>query len=453
MPLPDIQPTFIASVSPSKEAESCPSDIPIATPASADRSSLSRDSAVSSTTGGTGGGEWPSPKQQGVAKAEGSGREEELRSSFSPHRTLTQTEPRGIGQAGLLESGSGSYSPHSSLTVPQGEMFQEVTQQVKGQGAEVEDETLVVRQPKAKKKKKKKKKSKMEESAESQSISDQVASQSSAVATPSGAVVVVTDPVTDIVTAAPVRVEADSSELAEGRKVDSSSPRAREKEGEGALVGSPSDQEMPWEHWAPEGRKVDASSARAREEEEEGALVGSPSDQDMSWEHLAPEGASVEGGAELPLGEYLEECDVGFSEKLHPLPLPQQGTSKRLSLADELEMAMEGPLDNGDMSRPHPGESREEQTVQVEATPLSDPTPSSIDAPPLPDPTPSSIGAALLPKPTPSDAEDRLPSDADEMTQESPQVDTPPSGTLSHPLIMPACDHTPDHTPHRSSSI
>ena len=327
-----------------------------------------------------------------VSNTTGGSQEDDLRSSFSPHRTLTQTESRGTGEeAGLLESGSGSYSPHSSLTVPHNETLQRMIQQGGATGgAEGEDE-LVVRKSKSKgkaKKKKKRKKPKMSDA------DDTGTSQSVAVTMPSIATttqsVAMTTAATDMAIAADDQAEADGDQM-EG--ADSSPQPSRAKEGE--------------------------------EEEEERGRVNSPEEQEMPWEHWTLGGGVVtsEGGAEPALGEYTEECDVGF-DRLHPVTLPQPAASnKRLSLADELELAMERD------PSPEAGRSRHDDILErsTEATPHLDPTPGGTDPPPTLDPTPSNTV-------------DRLSSE--EAQQENPADATPPSDT---PLQTPPLQVTTNH--------
>ena len=117
-----------------------------------------------------------------------------------------------------------------------------------------------------------------------------------------------------------------------------------------------------------------------------------------------------------PLKEYMEECDVGFSERHHPLPLPPSGSSKRLSLADELEMAIE---DSDQPSPPRPQDSPTNQH-HIEATPPSD---STGTTPPNLDPAPTEPDAIL-------------PSD-----EQSPNITPLHSGIQPHPLNVLSCDH------------
>ena len=87
--------------------------------------------------------------------------------------------------------------------------------------------------------------------------------------------------------------------------------------GHKSIVESPD--EFPWDQWTPS----------------EGGT------EQVSQEGGGAEQTSLEGGGaeQASLGDYMEECDVGLPQELHPLPLPQS-TNKRLSLADELEMAI-----------------------------------------------------------------------------------------------------------------
>lgn len=250
--------------------------------------------------------------------------------SSSPHRTLTQTEPRGIGQPVFAESGSGSYSP-SSLPA---DMFRTVTQQRTGGVAEEEESDLVQHKGKSgkgkPKKKKKKKKSKTAESAvgSHHTASDVVAESGNAeerARMEGGGVRVAADsasgepekrsPVVEV-----KEVIGQSTEVAAEKEpvevADQNTSSVVEVGGHNkSIVESPD--EFPWEQWAPSDGGT----------------------EQVSQEGGGAERASLEEGGGAELGDYLEECDVGFPRELHPLPLPQS-TGKRLSLADELEMAI-----------------------------------------------------------------------------------------------------------------
>lgn len=372
----DIQPSFIAAVSPSskKVDSSWLEDIPEAVPHPVRGFSVT--GAIANRFGKDSRKEAPP-----TSSATGVSQEDELRSSFSPHRTLTQTdspESHGTGeQAGLVETSSGS-SPHSSsLTVPHNEMLHRMIQQgaVGGAvgGAEGDDE-VVVQQSKTKgkaKKKKKRKKPKIPD-ADNAGTPQSIAVTPPSIATTTQSVAVTA---TDVTTAAGDQSEADGAQI---KDVDSSPQPSRVKKGEGeegeeGRVNSPEEQEMPWEHWANDGS-----------------------------------GVTSEGAAEPTLGEDMEECD--FGSRVHPLPVhPPAASNKRLSLADELELAMERD------PSPQAGRSCHDDILErsTEATP-SDHTPGNTDPHPTLDPTPSNT-------------EDRPPVEAAQ--QGNPVDDTPPSDT------------------------
>lgn len=364
----DIEPTFIGSVQPRLQELS--EESPEASLMSVAGSSLS---------GGHGSG-WGQREASGPSDSGRGGREqeEEIHSSLSPHRTLSQTEPLGTGQADFLESRSGSYSPRSSLA-PHGEILRLMDQHgVKGaKGTEEEEEELVMRKPKSKSGKKKKKKKKPKISAESAKHAEQEkpGAESAKHAKKPGAMT--TQNSADVAPLA--SVQTDSAEVASSQNVTGfgGAPASPPHVAKGREP-SPSDHELPWGQWTAADLGV----------------------------------ATSEGDREETLqGEYLEECDLESSLKLHPLPL------KKLSLADELEMAMDAVSPSPD-DRPHPS-----LPPKVENPPNHD----SIATVPSSDPTLSDTSATPPHDHTPTD---NLPEQllGDDRIGESSQADTPPSG-------------------------
>lgn len=292
----------------------------------------------------------------------------ELQTSLSPHRTLAQNELHGIGL--VAESDSSSNSPHTGL--------RQMSMEGEGEGEDLVLRASKSSKGKAKKKKKKKKKSKTAELATEPSV-----------------VGVEPDTALERVT----RVEPDG----EGER--------REELTESVGADSPSQSGgREGEENAESAKRAHMSSPEGEEEEEE----------EMSYEQWASDKTGVgtldrEGTGpsrdQLELGEY-EECDMGFGKEVtHPLP---EAGNKRLSLADELEMANESEFatpGGDDQGGTPPSEPLSQRDNQEFATPT--------------------LHTEAIPIPAPSDQE-----------REGTQYDNSPSGECwsSAVLVKRGCD-------------
>ena len=419
-----MQPTFISSVTPdTKPAEPWSTDPPVhvssRTPSFNSKDKNPPTVQVSDVQVG-GASPEGGVVHQGAMALSADQREEELRSSFSPHRTLSQ--PPSSEAATLEQSGSerlvqsGSHSPQSQLALPGSEVMQD----------EDGDDALVERKSKSKsskdkskKKKKKKKKPKSDDLADSKApelgskapaaaavVSDDWAT---AVANGDGDVQVTASGDQPLPGGTDSRMDAggDGSGSASkprpavGEEVTMARVEADDGGGENEATSNPfglgDSPRAGGNPFAAEGAEEGAQDSEERTQityrvkkmrqpwEEEGEGDWTPT-EDGGPNFTPP--AHHQGS----LGEYMEECDMGFGKGVEPLPLPQQGASKRLSLADELEMAMEeeitppaaaGNQQEVTSSEPHPsilqpsgGEEQEEQAT-VGATPPTGSTPSS----------------------------------------------------------------------------
>lgn len=288
-------------------------------------------------------GDYPTEGGGGVAGPRE--REVELSSSFSPHRTISQQiHSHGTGMVAGLESDSGSYSPHSSLPLQE-----DVLLHLQSQQNLEEEEELVIRKPKTKsktKKKKKKKKAKAADAGESQlGVSGVSGGQDQ----------VDSNAVQDLIH--PTRNESSRGQPEPGQPEPSPPDSSRLQEeveegrGKGVEPVESEGQEVSWDHWAAgEGSGL------------------------VERRQFTPPPKSFQSEGYLE----EEEEEMGFGRGHQPMPLPQSTATKRLSLADELEMAMEGsapPLgpegrddeDNGDTVF-HPN-AAEPDSNQRQATP------------------------------------------------------------------------------------
>lgn len=298
-----MDPSFISSVSPEREVkvQQTPSDSPSDEKPSKEpffltgiiSSVFGKDKKESLTASSPGKTEEkklrePSPLGAGQQGVEGGvvsdmtfEKEGELRDSLSPHRLLSQTGDQASSQ---VESHSGSFSSYSGSNVLGKDEQLEKEKKVE------EEEDLVVRKPKKNKGKKKKKKKKKEND-------DPVQSQ---------------------------RVSSDISVNVDKNQVDTV---VVERHG---------------------NQRVDPLLHSGRLEEEIPVVDNATLERSMDQQTTSEGTGSKEEIRPIPtnpfdptdlLSEYVEECDTAFGRSVEPLPLTQ--SSKRLSLADELEQAMD----------------------------------------------------------------------------------------------------------------
>ena len=360
-------------------------------------------------------GEHPSPETTQARDGGGGGDEggvvssvevdrEDLRGSFSPHRTLAQSNSHGMAPGLAGSDSSTTNSPHTSTRVPV----------ANGEG---EEEDLVVHASKSKsskgkaKKKKKKKKSKITESADAkpESLLDPIQAMNERPDI---------DKIrSELERSTSIREETDGHVepgLAESQRAHSPAPNLTER--------------APGKEWGvtESPRRAHMSSPDHEEEKE------------MSYEQWAPKTSSgelLEGRGQFPppgelpqdLGEFEEECDMGFGQGhlplTHPPPSVVEAGNKRLSLADELELAneLESPS--------FPAAAEEEGGRGHETAPpvfIKLPTPTQSDTP-QGDATPTSWRQE--PEPVPSLGQSQPEEEAvEQLEREQGLCATPPSG-------------------------
>ena len=378
-----MQPTFLSSVTPATRTEPWSTDPPIHLSSTPPPSTsllgsvfTSRDKKIPSVqVSGTQGG------------VEGEGKGEEPRPSSSPHRMLTQSlssEHSGTDHAPSILADSGSFQPLGSEVA---------------QDREDEEESLVERKTrskskdKSKKKKKKKRKTKSEDAAGNSKTPDAELKPPEAAAATNGA-----EDVTSSSNHPPAQ-QTSTADRHGGSGHGSPKPHPSDEAGErgrGASLVEP-DGGQSLESTNPFGADDDEEMGS----EERSQVTYRVKEVGLPWEgdEWPPRDAEAPSNFTPPvgrgsLGEYMEECDVGFGRGVEPLPLPQTGSNKRLSLADELEMAMEDadeatPQQEVIPPEPHPSADlpqlavvslMEEQTTtgtQEGTTPPTDSTPSS----------------------------------------------------------------------------